>query len=625
MIPLFPFEILTKIGRLLSKQDQAECTHVCRAWKIPFQESMWNTIEILSDAKLDQICSSTTNGMPYHKNGHLVRTLFLEKWLKAEDRQLFTVQKRFQKINRLYIREKSVINRYFNNMADWSRWKSLTHMEICISGLYLENESRDFLKILECLPNLRWLECPQRYGYAWPYTLEEFDTIHSCIPKIEYLSLVLDLAPITEKHKTIIAETQPTSYLKVIKLRMNKVDLRWLRYFAHKYPNAHTIEWHSDIRSDTSNVFREEAISMFSTLSCAFQHLENILIDGTSGREWWYITFLDLLCHFKTTKAKRIEYRMRYGHSNLDLEKRIIHQCAQTCPTVMSLNFISSDLDLPDPTMIPVTIDFCPSILDLRIDALSLPIAVDILLDKCPSLKRLRLAVKSLSISKEATGTHGLRLIEFVGSKICTNVFSYLSFRCRCLNYLRLTKMEVVGPMFQGGCVCLDMSYTHLEYLQLTCVTVSASDGDDFNVSTVINLIALDQLNRVPQQDSVIKAALATKDIYPVFSKLLPWAHMYCIWDGGYEMIKLRKLVSEEAAYVQSYYQSFEQNKETYGSAHSFKRRRSYLGQLDQEHWKEDLDRGFVLFRCGSVRNYFIDTLGYYDDEFWEKLQTKFM
>ncbi|KAI9025291.1 hypothetical protein CLU79DRAFT_855361 [Phycomyces nitens] len=618
---LFPFEILSKIASFLPKSDQAACSHVCKVWKIPFQEAMWNTLEIMSDTKLAEICSATNDGKIYHTNGHLVRTLIFGKWLKTSDLQLLTVQKRFQKISRLYIREKGITTS-LGQSSDWGLWKALTHLDICISSLYLENESRDLLKVLACLPNIRRLECRQRHGYTWQYTLEEFEALHACIPQAEYLSLTLDLAPFTDQNKRIVAETRPTRCLKVLKLRMDKADLRWLYYFAIKYPALHTVEWNADIQAETTNEYRQETLSMLSTLSSPFSQLENVLMDGTPGREWWYITFLELLGNFNTT-VKHIGYLMRYGQTKPDLEKRIIQNCAQVRPTKLSLKFMSSDLEFADPSTIPVTIGVCQSITDLRIDALTLSVAVDILLDKCPSLKRLKLAANSLSIAKGVTGFHGVRLIEFVGSRICVGVLGHLSFHCRSLNYLRLTKMEIIGPMHENGHVSLDMLYSHLEYLQLTCVSFLASDGNEFKVSTVINFVALDQLNMVPQHDNSLSPILPTKDPNPIFSSLLPWIHMYCVWDGTYELIKSRSLAAEEAVHVQEYYQSFQKRKRA--AIHSTERRRSYLGQLDQEYWRDDLDRGFVLFRCGSVKNYCIATLGHHDDVFWDRLQGQFM
>ncbi|KAL0086850.1 hypothetical protein F4703DRAFT_1978377 [Phycomyces blakesleeanus] len=612
-----PFEIITYISGFLSTKDRISCTFICKAWRTPMQESLWCKVHVGNAKKLNDICDiSIYRQNIYRQHGQRVRTLSLKPYLRVTSEQLNIIQQNFQNIRHLHLPEKSLDIIHYKSVADWSCWKSLVHLEVSTLGFGFADEAKEFLQMLSCLPSLRHLSYMKEFRRRKTlYGLDDFETLHTHLPQLEHLSITMDLDVFSDQDLMLIANVVPASNIKVIKFFIDNMDLRWLCYFARKYINVHTLEWNNYARPTRTEIFREEAVSMFASLPCTFQHLRSINMSGTSETEWTHITFWELLSQLNVP-IKHITYGLLGNHME-ELSEKIISKCMISCAKTLETFSISSNIGFSDPCTIPMAFDVCLCLVDLNIYVYSSPIALDILLDHCVVLKRLRLAANNLSISRRALeypAMHGIRLIEFIRTKTNADVFSYISFRCRNLNYMRLDDMKISGPFSRDtGNLCLDMPFTHFDILQLNNVQFFGSEDSVCNADTSIHFMALVQLENILQSSTILEPSIQLSDSDHLMSTADSlWFYMDFYQEGSEEGFQLRVLNKDEIKIVREYFMSFQENNKVLESKNGYRK-------FDKDAWKLDLYQGHATLRCEYVGKYVINNFKLSDSILWDK------
>ncbi|KAL0077360.1 hypothetical protein J3Q64DRAFT_1769134 [Phycomyces blakesleeanus] len=597
MLPAdLPFEIIACIARLLSIQDKYTCTFVCSGWKTPFQENLWNVLYVSDKKRLLSICGRPLKRqIAYQRHGKHVVELTLSKKLKATDDQLYLIQNSFKNVQRLWIESRSLSKVNFGSKSDWKIWEALTTLRINLDKRDIFYAELKLLDILSCLPRLQHLDISQTaQRKRMVFTLEIFELLHFYLPDLKSLSINVDFCvPSTE-------------------------DLERIANVTPAYnPSVHTLRWEVYGNGSLSDDHQDEAASLFASLPYAFPHLKTVDIFGSMYSEKVYSVLCELLNSFNIP-IKNLRHEYKFSPDRPKLLKQLIRGYTNSSSNTLETLFIKSSLTFLNYQNITASFYHCPRLVELTLDRCFASIVLDVLLYRCPGLKILRISSGKLLIGRNASKTspkHGLRLIDIRYALVTPAALNYLSFRCRSLNYMRLSRVDIQGSFSQrDGRILLDMSYTHLKVLILEAVIFLPDNI--WIISNIINLINL--IAPTASQPSVGHSC-APSVVSDTMEKKTEstWIYRICEKDTDDDCsYGTRKLNKKESKYADKYYRNFQRNRNIPSKTNP---PRNYTGPADSHDWKRNLLRGHVELRCGYIGVYFISPTASSQSKFWDK------
>ncbi|KAI9013893.1 hypothetical protein CLU79DRAFT_890394 [Phycomyces nitens] len=607
-----PFEIISIIANFLSLKDKLCCTTVCRTWRIPFQESLWLTIDISGRRKLESICDPISH--IYQVSGYRVQTLNLAWRLGVSDEQLYTFQQLFPNLKQLYIRQGSLSKDNFGKTTDWSLWRSLTHLNVSLSWLSLEDEAKELVHILSFTPNLKWLEysdaaIDQKRLYTW----ENIDALHLHLPHLSYLSMAVYLDPIPPADLLRVTNVNQAESLTTLKLCVDNMDIWWMYYMARKYLSIQTLELRADSERYRPKDYLETAMPLFSTLTRAFPNLKTAVLTSRPGMELPQTMFWALVNRL-CVPLKNLTYEMGFCEDDPNLLRKYVTQSIRSCSNTLETLYISSPVDFSDRLGVVGALETCRFLVNLHIMAYNCSLAFDILLDHCVSIKRLTLNVEILCEVPytASTESHGLQMLDISRATTCADLFSYISHRCRRLKYMRLADMNVIGQLSNGGRICLDMSPCRFDYLELNRVLFYGSMAK-WGPENIINTMVL-----VQSRENISEQGTSIPGDQTVPYKDSTWLHLNQTPTSFPWMQRWRILKANEIKVARNYFMEFEKNRGSGFSSADIER--SDMGQVSWYNWRQDLPRGFAVFCCEIANKYKVNTCRYPDNRAWESL-----
>ncbi|KAI9019418.1 hypothetical protein CLU79DRAFT_720395 [Phycomyces nitens] len=413
-------------------------------------------------------------------HGNYARELTLSLELSVNDKELRILQKHFSRLDFLKIFDASLTGSLVNSTTDWSLWSSLTRLKVFTKGQDSIDNPDIFISILSQLPHLQHLDYSKDYTSKRPlYTFENLEKLHGCLPQLQELCLAVKLGPLCKTDLESMTTAIPMDCLTVVKFRIKTKDLRWLYYFARKYPKINLMEWGNTSIVDASESMQSQTISMLKTLTYAFSNLNTIVTCSTTKSEWTSFLFKECLDQFYVP-LKSIRYFMFDDNLDPIQSEQSFDNCLRYFPKSLEKLSIFSN-DSINRSLIPELLASLPNLVVLAIEMPNSSIDIDVLLNHCMSLKILRLKVNSIHLKSafEGLGRHDLALVEMGNSFVEKDVFGYISCRCRSLKYMRLVETKVHGPVSaQREAYCLDMRHTHFSYLQFNSISFYESkDG----------------------------------------------------------------------------------------------------------------------------------------------------
>ncbi|KAL0086057.1 hypothetical protein F4703DRAFT_1793722 [Phycomyces blakesleeanus] len=600
-----PFEILTKIANLLQPSELRTCTVVCKSWHDSFNEVIWREVTIETDIQLEKLCDiSTAEENPYQDNGHLVRILALDQKLVMTVEKLNAIRSQFPHLQSLSIElSRNLFPRDIPAVFDV--WPSLTQLHISPSRIAASDGVKEFLKFMTFFPNLRVLFCTEFSPFRTrPFNLIDIETLHDILPQLEVLRIGSVFAPLSSEDVLSLEKVVPAR--KLVKLRVGflNLDSRWLCYYVHKYPNLRgfTLYNHGGMHRKSSY---EEARAMFPKLSNCFPYLETLNLTGFSPTAWSHIALADLIFGFNNS----IKHFSTYLRTNVEDPgiQQAVKSCMRVFPaTIVSLR-ITSEFNFTDLEALPTALGACHHLKYLYMGAKDVSVQLDTILDNSPALKMLTLKQVNISLSPgapEAPALHGLRLLyidadETDTGQIDTELFSYISVRCRQLRYMSLHGAQITcSNVLSTDSLCFSMPHTNLKYLQLENISYQLPKMHSGQESRNMVIFI--------QKDAPLESGNSGADYLFIKSSLMPiakstWLQMYFDRKTQNSLVKLRVLTEGEAEIAERYSNSTELDNILCSS--SSDESAVFLSPLEATT-QNLLSRGFVSFIFGSVGRY---------------------
>ncbi|KAL0088433.1 hypothetical protein F4703DRAFT_1846110, partial [Phycomyces blakesleeanus] len=663
LVSELPFEILANIAAFSSQETKLQCTVICKAWQIPFQDSLWDTVKITDNkddgnSVLDRI---TDLSKLYKKNGHRVRSLILYMDSYICGSQLQTAQEYFQRIKHLSIQQKTLHWRVSGNFTNWRAWRSLTHLEIEISKLNHGRKMDKTFEILSFLPQLTSLHIidsgqTSQYRFTW----RTMDFLHGCLPRLQTLQTKIPLIDIPIHQIKQMTNIVPAETITKVNLSLKYSSFGWVYYSNLKYPNIHTLglltrrqmdDYEEDSMSNSrlsndedmsdddndmiysdddgdqdtseddiedenisddeiSDYTLEDVTKMFSTLPYFFPSLKklemnkNLMSKGEHDLFWKLIRKFGVSLKYLNHKCCSILMDMH------NPETTVIDYVEAFSLNIETLYYQVDPnpmMQQPNMTAHPMLIHYYLYLTELNIRLYTEDMALDVLLNHCYSLKRLFLSVNELTICEDAAyrlDPHNLERLELYGVKARTSLFNYLSVRCENLTHMVFCNVRIFGPISQEtGNICLDMRYTRFKVLRLGNVRFYSER--DLGLAEyeykdrMIHLITIEQIESMHNKTSPSNSLLQVPKA-PTIEQL--WFLYFKDKKRREGCFIAQKLNRSQARLIQDYFRMFERiNKRPCDHKGN-----KYSKDEPEEncYWADHPPRGYVTLRCGYVANY---------------------
>ncbi|KAL0077864.1 hypothetical protein F4703DRAFT_1881629, partial [Phycomyces blakesleeanus] len=624
-----PFEILRNIGRFLYLPDQLESCLVCRTWKIPFQDSMWDVIDLQNDEMMDKMSDVSTRVHAfYRKNGYRVRELLIWPNIYIDDQEIFTLQQHFPNLNCLIISHSCLGGPNFGSIADWNLWGSLTELNVDITGWRHDNPADAFLNISLGLPNLERLML-NRFNGNQPVvvTLDQLESFHSNLPQLKYL--VLDMRPAAFENEEDalerIVNVKPATKLKHLQLNVFNSLYQWLCYFAIKYPNLQVMVTLQLLDNGEFEQYPKEKAFISSLSPPAFQYLEWIDVITKKNPKQLHLDIWKQF-YFLNIKLKRITWAVWCDMTDIGYLEAIVKECMNLfSKTIETFHFLC-DFDYRKSWDFTTHLEYFPALVDLYIKAPHSFIELDVLLDRCVSLKVLKVVDSKFFLSTneyETPKNHGLRMLIGLDSITTCNTLEYLSARCRRLNYMCLVRSIISGEHSSNNSrISIDMSYTHFKKLQLNDSRFTLpSEGKDGNKDRNANYVVLSQ----PSSSYQITDSNHDHSAWDIYSDITMEDTWYFVtykmftsegWSST-PWIMSKKDITTVVELLR---------RQDSGNINTINGKNEYLDfKMVPEEWcTENTPLAYVVLKCGSISNYDMSPGYEFNHYTWEMIYDTF-
>ncbi|KAL0077806.1 hypothetical protein J3Q64DRAFT_1835946 [Phycomyces blakesleeanus] len=291
-----PFEILSRIASYVFNDGKLACMMTCKRWKIPYQESVWKTLQIDFMEELEEICTtaknSTSRFLPYDLTTEIIHIYKLFSINKLQKLQVFQT---FRNLKHLDIK----VICFDPADADFTRYVSGLSSLVSLVLQPTQTTQRMFipliLEILGHMPNLQKLHIRPAF----------------LVPPIP--------------------QTIPVPGVATLNLAIVGWDPIWLYYFSFKYPKIRSLEWTNCSSEDeeAATEYTVEKKELLRSITKAFTCLETIDLYSQLYMEWEHAIFSEVLCRLHAP-IKKLIYRSLGANSTENFWERIIQQFAQS-------------------------------------------------------------------------------------------------------------------------------------------------------------------------------------------------------------------------------------------------------------------------------------------------------
>ncbi|KAI9028106.1 hypothetical protein CLU79DRAFT_551936 [Phycomyces nitens] len=592
----FPQEIIDKVIDLLPVKDRISCCLVCKSWNNIFQDSLYFDINIKTRHALNKILSPSSDNQPnYYNNGHLARHLLLYL-VEAKDDDIYALQKIFPNVKYIHFCPNIINRENFGFTIDWHPWRLLKELYITFAFVFIPNIGRNIVKVILCLPLLTRLEIGSKRAVLFPkvFSLNDLETIHSHLKHLEHLALNSVLLPVSDTDLGRVTDVLPATAMRSLEIESGKAGNRWLYYFARKYPNLRTLEFWTSWTVLESKEKIENTTTLFDNAPPSFQHLTKLDLTNSHCNDDEEILFRDIT-NFDNVPLKQVSISIdssndSYPDNVFDVSKRIIEAClTKYSKTIESFYLQYQSINAVPMQSMEMETTLC-NLVKLDID---MPISIDLdaFLCTAPRLKSLVLYDADIKVRDKlyTSKRFGLESLALFGGKITSDVLRFLSFHCRGLNELDLTRLSVYGNFTTPGCQFIDMTYSRIETLFIYSTEFIIKDNNECPDNVNIALITRPVEDIAPKQDY-------DPNVQP--NVIGAPTKAYYHWFYASEPQDMNAISKAQSSRIMKFISNYEENKRiTLERAHIKIRKPS-------KRWKRRCVFGYTKIKLGYVADY---------------------
>ncbi|KAL0084173.1 hypothetical protein J3Q64DRAFT_1833433 [Phycomyces blakesleeanus] len=656
-ITTLPNEIFLRITRNLSKKDVDSVNLTCKALNGYLKTATWKTIRINDVSIIFNALPTTAYQTLLYQYGHLTKELRLETFDPDENWTLDSLQQTFPNLRYLRIYGNYLPTCGTSTKVNHTKWQYLIELDCNVfvrpskmsiieminkKDLQIFNELENMFCFVNRVEKLHLYNINNQVYSVHP--LDIVETVHKYFKQLKTFGTDITPIPFEGQYWVRATGSLPEEQLTWLTLRPCDMKIRWLAYFARKYPNLRTLELER-VSHDYTNFYHIQGRHQhpvletveFDGIQHPFSCLQRIKISSTAlsyqfcAAFWKTLKKLDIplkhvsyddsdICHYDSRAAYTFFYSLDLVESNLEV-------CLNSCPKFMETFTYKGLRNIGIRQAGPhVRFEIHPVLVNLHIEDSILPIHLDVVLNRCSALRKIRLVHTNISIRSETSGgpmMHGLEIAELRSSIMTASVLEYMSYNCRNLNYLNIKYSTVHGTISRTtGIMDIDMTYTSFKTLYIRCLVLKPSEENENNFGSrdEAKLVAISQEEPDHNTNDSISGVL----LDPPFqhqgkndkNKKI-WIYTKGILPRGQYKEDTRRLNKEEAEQAEDYFQNYATNE-----ALSEERRNAIFDKLFIEMNHINVPFQYTYIRCKKLVSYTLGTRWKEreSDSFWDDL-----
>ncbi|KAL0095534.1 hypothetical protein F4703DRAFT_1789187 [Phycomyces blakesleeanus] len=446
----FPAELFFIIASHLTRSDYINCSKVCKSWRKPFYQLIWQTVVINHRRKAiyTQKVSNGINGLMYIKdtipiyeviemssimlpnyrtNGAFTRKLKLGPLILASNAEITEIQKYFVNVNILFLYPLSVSPSVFMKKVYWTAWRNLSYLNTDIPYIYGTRKAQTILNIAFCIPTLNVLVIRNiDYETSDYFSVDDLEKLHHLLPNLTALRIKFSIAPVTVEEFERIACPSPAKMMVELDICYELTDFSLLYYCALKYPKLEIFSYKAlsfRIRPpptlfeniegpferpvrDLMNIsvqYQGHILNKLRRLPPFFQNLKSIVLKDRPTSQWQSHMIWEFIMkfHVRITKAeyrvKGLRFKTSRGNPSMPME-----MCLNACSDSVQRLCLTCCFIPYGPSIQIRRFDHFPCLVSLIIKLnYRVEIEVDYILHGCPVLELLLVDGDVLIISTE--------------------------------------------------------------------------------------------------------------------------------------------------------------------------------------------------------------------------------
>ncbi|KAI9008976.1 hypothetical protein CLU79DRAFT_775469 [Phycomyces nitens] len=567
---MLPQELIIMIANNLSTKDRLVCSTVCKAWKDPFQRSLWRSIELNAREKLWMVCyDSKKKGSKYDLNGHCTHELLISFTAGIDNQDFHTLLFVFPSLRALKIEAEILPTVNLSRAPGQPYWNMLTSLDIIPPRYKDEAIIVEFARLLTFTPNVRYLGILQSSSKGIECGWRDIEVVHESLPLLIELEISINLVDLEDEDTKDIARVQPS---RVTRLIINSFDqsIFWVYYFACKYPDVQTIK--CSLLGDQSDYEETDILyPKLAELSSPFQKLKTLETNSNLAEMFKHDVFYVLL-HKLGVKLKNVTCVLDWEEDPQMYSSMDGLLYGTFTGIFNSIQESVERLSISSPTILKedglfANISICTTLIDLELRINSEHVELENIIRHFPSLKKL--AIDSSDGSElvnppKILPDNCIEILKLEMLKISQEALRTISCNLTHLKKMVLSNVTIWGNVsVETGEFCINMSSTRFEYLQLEDVHFHHYYLGQS--CFCINFSAVLQSDYREQPES--------------------------------EKKRLR--------HSQKYFES--RRKKTRSASKPDRHQNSCQGHLGHDTWRDDLSRGYAILRCKAADKLYIE------------------
>ncbi|KAI9020914.1 hypothetical protein CLU79DRAFT_835914 [Phycomyces nitens] len=444
-----PAELLFIIASHLARSDHIVCSTVCKTWRKPFYDLLWDTVLIRRNylKKYTRRLTKTIKGadgtekrtvinragfsprlsLPdYDIYGYLVRKLILGDSMKAKKADVHEMQKYFINLRSLVLNNSSIFLSDFERNIQWSAWGRLSSLDIDIPYIAGTKKAQTAIKIVSFLPILNQLTLRNSaYEPNDCFSLDKLEVMHSSLPYLANLKISFPIPPVSMGRFERLLGIEPANSLTTLSLCYEKLDFALLYYCARKYPNIQELSYKAlsfkthppptlftNIEGTgnepvsngiyLSKNYQETIVRRLQDLPPFFLNLKSIVLKDRPTIQWQSNVIWEFITNFGI-QLENAEYKIKgliplRGNTHTPFKN-----CLDACSRSVKRLHVSCCFNQGGTYVGFLPFNTFPHLVDLiiKLDH-NVKIRIDFVLNACPALNLLLVDGDILNLSEEA-------------------------------------------------------------------------------------------------------------------------------------------------------------------------------------------------------------------------------
>ncbi|OAD80723.1 hypothetical protein PHYBLDRAFT_138268 [Phycomyces blakesleeanus NRRL 1555(-)] len=618
--PKLPLEIIDRIASFVPRDDMPKYTLVCKAWKDIFEIAMMTKVSITlaKRSEFTWIFYDLFRSQKNYEKGRYAKELTLDPLLSLREKNYGAIQKNLPNIKYLNMGILNPVPLMDSEIFKWNAWPNLRELQAIFDISYLQNKPKVVLATLKQLSGLRRLKLHARtidknafldqFSTIYSgdlFSAEDMEALHEYLPKLQYLNININFAK--DCDGISIDRISPATDMDEFIATISNVSPSWLCYFAQKYRNLRILKLGSSsptkVSLEYTDPFTERNMSILfrPTSTCTKLLLLCIHEDEDERKRYTQPAIYWNALSSSRQKACFIKYNPLFSSQSIYDYTRDVILPLRLCASKIENLVIQVKTAYIAPSPIIETLTICPHLRDLDIKCDEKDVELDTILDICTKLETLIIECGSVILRKPKSidsPKHILLTLSMIKVEIEADVLSYISYRCRGLHYMKLYNVGVKRSFFPyTGEFCVSMPHTHFRELWLYGLQFYYSDSINGNQN--INFVLIPKHTQEIQSRTTVSTSTPMSAFeYSMDASEYYWrnicSRIKCLKFPEYYVREMKDDEIKRASQTFNRLQS-EDSKDKLESKNRETDQRVY-------GWEHDLYKGYVLFKCGSVK-----------------------